>query len=116
MNKLTKGQKVFVVSVNRGITTTTIATVTKVGTKYFEINNESGWIFKGIKFYKSTMKEKTEYSSKFTVYLSKEAYEEALEKSKIWNRLHSVFNRYNVPENIPVAKLLDIENIINTYV
>jgi len=66
------------------------ATVSKVGRKYFEVRE-----LPRVRFFLDTLREDTNYSTRYLVYHSKEAIREEAEIKQLREKMHKVFSGWN---------------------
>lgn len=86
--------------------------VTKIGRKYIYVNCNFG-IEKA--FYREDWREKTDYTSEYKLYRSKQEWEDDKEWHKLWGKLYCIFSSYTYRNNksFPLEQLRKVDKILD---
>lgn len=118
LEKPVVGQELYVVDIGnraRGGGHQRQGKVVKVGNKYFDV--EFGDNYKSsVKFHINTRGQKTEYCQDYALYESKQGYEQALIKEKLYRKIAECFSGYNARQDLTLNDVMQIAEILDISV
>ena len=98
IQKITVGQEVYAVTTGnraRGGSMILKGIVTKVGKKYFDVDHIGDYGCKMGTFFNDSMKEKTDFSSNYTIYLTEEEAIDVVNKPKAIREVSELLKSLN---------------------
>ena len=111
MKKLKVGDMVYLVSTRHTgkVFDANYSEVLKVGRKYFYLEGT----YNDSRFNIDTWREDTEYTSSYSLYESKEVYEDELEKSKLSTNIRDILSGWNFKNKYTLEDLRKVHEILS---